>query len=449
MAINLNPTDPSNITRFQITSNSDDNSKDVSAAVAEFRYYESVLSNNITATAVMVETGYEVGKNRETATNSGILNGLPIRGGERTDIKITDNYGNDLSFKDGLYVNRIRDADPGSQKDTYYLDFASREFFANEQTRVVKRYQGKISSNVSLILKDVLKTDTNLVIDSTSIDYNFYGNDRKPFYVITWLASKSVPQGSVESGNSGSGIGGSAGYLFYQTRDSFNFRSIDNLFLGKPVKKFIYNNTQGTPDGYDASILDYVVDSNIDLQKNMSLGTYNNRSIFFDPVSFNYRVRNYGFEDQEDKINTAGKKSVSKLVAKEFTQSPTRLMGAVLDIGYNASGNTSEKQLENLKNDLSKPNFDVAQTMVQSVMRYNQLFTIQTNITIGGDFSIKAGDLIECTFPQIKGSNKTKTNKNVSGIYMVAHVCHRITSSETFTNLSLIRDSYGKRVVSS
>ena len=39
-----------------------------------------------------------------------MLDGLPIRGGERTDIVIEDNYGNQLRFKDGLYVNRVRGA---------------------------------------------------------------------------------------------------------------------------------------------------------------------------------------------------------------------------------------------------------------------------------------------------------------------------------------------------
>ena len=32
--------------------------------------------------------------------------------------------------------------------------------------------------------------------------------------------------------------------------------------------------------------------------------------------------------------------------------------------------------------------------LLQSIMRYNQLFTIQTTITIPGDFSIRAGDTV-------------------------------------------------------
>ena len=68
------------------------------------------------------------------------------------------------------------------------LDLCSKEYFANEQTRVVQRYEGKISDNVTKILKEVLKTDTTTFnIDSTAIDYNFIGNDRKPLYVCTWL----------------------------------------------------------------------------------------------------------------------------------------------------------------------------------------------------------------------------------------------------------------------
>ena len=55
--------------------------------------------------------------------------------------------------------------------------------------------------------------------------------------------------------------------------------------------------------------------------------------------------------------------------------------------------------------------------MVQSVMRYNQMFTIQTNITIPLDVSIKAGDLIHCDFPELKGSKGTETNDQ-SGEYI-------------------------------
>ena len=81
-------------------------------------------------------------------------------------------------------------------------------------------------------------------------------------------------------------------------------------------------------------------------------------------------------------------------------------------------------------------------------MRYNQLFTIQTNVTIEGDFSIKAGDMIRCDFPQVQGESggSKDINKQTSGNYLVAYVCHRVTPENTFTSLGLIRDSYGVKI---
>ena len=89
------------------------------------------------------------------------------------------------------------------------MDFSSRELFANEQCRVVKRYDGKISDNIKQILeKDTskgagIKTKKKVTCDETLVNYNFIGDDRKPFYVCTWLASKSIP---AEAG----GLGGAS-----------------------------------------------------------------------------------------------------------------------------------------------------------------------------------------------------------------------------------------------
>ena len=51
-------------------------------------------------------------------------------------------------------------------------------------------------------------------------------------------------------------------------------------------------------------------------------------------------------------------------------------------------GITSDAQLKNWKDNREVSNYDAERSMVQSVMRYNQLFSIQTNITIPLDLSI-------------------------------------------------------------
>jgi len=417
-----------NIEKFIITSNSGGGSVDVSAGVVDYRYYESVLSNTFSSTVQIIETG-------NSSLEQSTLDGLPIRGGERASISIQDNKGNTLNVP--LYVNRARDGLPGTQKDVYTLDFSSKEYFGNTQTRVVKRYEGKISDHVNQILTEVLPVGGELDIDETSLEYNFIGNDRKPFYVCTWLASKSVP---------GQGVGSAAGFLFYQTRDGFHFKSIDNIFgQGEPVGKFNYNNTGNKVEGNDDNILNYSIESDTELHQNLALGTYNNKSIFFDFLKMDYREVSYSIDDQENGVKVAGKKGDHyNFVAKEFSETPSRFMTHVLDIGVNSKG-TGDEQISNWKEEEGEGNFKSEKTQVQSIMRYNQLFTVKTTITIAGDFSIKAGDLVQCDFPELTGRTTSNTNEESGGIYMVAHVCHRVTPSDCLTSLGLVRDSYGKR----
>ena len=427
------PASPGNIQKFKISSNQSDKAIDLSGGVVEFRYYESVLSNNVTATAVIVDSGYE-SEGETIKASKGVLDALPIRGGERADIVIEDNNENKLTFKPmkGLYVNRVRDADPGTSKDVFFVDFASKEYFANEQQRVIKRYEGKISNHVEEILNSLGEVKIEQ-IDNTSLTYNFIGNDRKPFYTCTWLASKAVPDKDV---------GTRAGFLFYQTRDGFNFRSIDKIFEEEPTKKYMFNNTGEPPVGYDGNILDYSIDSDVDLKQNLTLGTYNSRAIYFNPFAMDYYVKEFKYKP--DNVGKAGKYFAGDLVAKEFTQTPTRLMSHVFDVGAMPDG-TGNEQLEQWKKNSTSPNYDAENTMAQSVMRYNQMFTIKTNITIAADFSIKAGDIIQCDFPEVSGDRVKERNPQTGGIYMVASVCHRVTPRETFTRLALVRDSFGKK----
>ena len=120
----------SNIQKFNISSNQQNKAADLTGGVVDFRYYESVLSNNVTASAVITDSGFKAEGDR---VNEGVsvLDDLPIRGGERTDIVIEDNYKNQLRFPDGLYVNRVRDGDSGTQKETFSIDFGNWVFDFN------------------------------------------------------------------------------------------------------------------------------------------------------------------------------------------------------------------------------------------------------------------------------------------------------------------------------
>lgn len=447
------------IKKFEIIGNKTNTSKrpfvDVSAGVVEITYYESILANTTSLKVVIVDTGNKKGngEDKEVITK-GLLDELPIRGGEECRLEIVDAKANPntLTFKDdnALYVNRVLPIGSEVHREVIELHLCPKELLSNEQTRVVKRYNGKISDSVGSILRDVLEVKKDIIVDPTLISYNFIGNDRKPLYVCTWLASKSVPE---KSGKKNA----AAGYFFYETYSGFNFRSIDGLFdqkykrNGKEVsylKKYLYNEQATLPESgdYDESILNYSIERNIDLHQNLTLGTYSNRSIFFDFYSSKYREREYSYDDyQKEGIKIAGRDDID-FVADEFRKPVSRLMNHVLDVGTLPPGKDATEQLKNWKNTPFDPTFDATNTLVQSIMRYNQIFSIKINITIAGDFSLRAGDLIYCDFPHITGGGgKTEVNEQSGGIYLISSLCHRITPSDTYTSLTLVRDSFGRK----
>ena len=425
---------------------------DLTPGITKLSYYENVLSNSHTLNVDIVESGDVDSGELPT---KGLLNALPLSGGECCDIKIKDNIGNSLDFvkEKSFYINRVRNVNPGTQSDSYTLDFCSREALANELCRVVKRYDEKISDNVKKILTENtsgtvgLKTQKKVNCDETLEPFNFIGNYRKPFTVCTWLASKSIP---VNAGDKG----GACGFLFYETYDGFNFKSIDALFEQEYKFKYTYTNSTELPKGYNGKVLNYSIDKNIDLLSNLSFGTYSNTSLFFDFYANDYQRRNFNVDSSgsaesdgggsKGKIVSGGTKDF-KGVSSKFRTAPSRLMNHVLDIGTLPSGENADEQLKTWRENRDKPTSDPLNTMVQSLMRYNQLFTIKINIMIPGNFSLRAGDLIHCDFPELSVENSGMVDQISGGIYMISSLCHRITPKDCFTSLTLVRDTFGRK----
>ena len=441
-----------NITEFDISSLSAGMTVEAAAGIVDLNYYESLWKNTFNLIVQVVESGES---DSASLGNKGMLDGLPLRGGNAATIKFEDHDGYELKFKgeDKLYLNRIRDVIPGTQKDTYTLEFKSREYFANETCRVVKRYDGKISENIKDILTkatslDVgIKTQKELDVDETLINYNFIGNDRKPFDVIQWLATKSIP---AEAGDEG----GAAGYFFYQNQDGFNFKSIDVLASQESKGKYIFTNTAEAPPQYKGKIINYTIDRDLDMGYNLNIGAYSNRTLILNPISFDYKSRNFSVlesgpaEDREGagskgKIVTVGKGEIDYF-DEQFGKPVSRLMTRILDPGVLPAGKDVDDELKKWKDDKTKPTFDAAETMVQSLMRYNELFSIKINIIIPGDFSLKVGDLIECEFPEQTTNPSPDINRESGGKYIIAELRHRLRPKDTFTYLTLVRDSFGK-----
>ena len=443
---------PGDIKEFSIKG-SKGNSVDLSGAIAEFYYYESILANTVTATVAFIDTGYESkGGDNNNVKTSGIIDQLELVGGEEVTFEVIDNNDSGsedertitskIGDSDSMYIKEIRNVGTQTTKKFFILDLVSKEYWVNEGARVTKRYDGNPGSHVSSILRDLLNVDT-LEVEQSSYDYSFIGNTKKPLYTCTWLASKSsTSETSSDDPKKGTLEGVSAGFFFFQTRDKFHFKSVDTLAQQsvKEGRNFIYNNTGKKPKNAGSrmvNILECVTSQQVNIAKDLSLGVYSNKTVFFDPYSFSYIQPNFSFDDnKKDKVKLLNEKTNNP--QKEITEKPSRLMFSVLDVGTLPQGKT-------LKDDVKEPSYNTRspQSMVQSIMRYNELFRTKINIIVPADFSIRAGDVVNCTFvnldTQVSGGSET-----LSGKYIVANICHKVNSEQTLTSMDIVRDSLGE-----
>ena len=213
--------------KFIVESADGSKNADIKEGVVAFTYFENIFSPYLTARVIVINTSGAI--EGEDGNSQSIYNGLPLRGGERVLIKIAGNSeeNNGLDFsKDPtqyFYVASITNVLLDEGSESFTLNLVSREAITNETTRVGKKFptSQKISGSVKDILKNYLHADKVGEIEETQNTYGFIGNLKKPFSIITWLASKSV------SGKAKPGEDSSAGYVFFETQEGFNFMSID------------------------------------------------------------------------------------------------------------------------------------------------------------------------------------------------------------------------------
>ena len=421
-----------NIKKLSIASNKSGQS-DISNGIVELRYYESILQETVRVQLQFVDTGNSV--NGKT-----VIEGLPLVGTEKTKVIIEDNNKNELSLH--LYVNAVTPVQETTQQNLVNLSLVSKEHILNQRVRVNTRFDGKISDHVRKILTNAnfLASSKDLDIEETQNNYNFLGNNKKPFYTCTWLAKKGVP--NITS------PGKTAGYFFYETSKGFNFRSIDKLLEQTPKRKLIFNETPDArganiPFGYDGKILELESDNNINVQSKDEIGAYSTRIVLFDPFNCKYQIIKPRLEETEKSLKLAGKEL--PVFNSEFNSGRqdnfTRTTYMLIDRGSVPSGKT-EDQINKSK----EPNFDPKNILNQSTMRYNQLFTIKKTITIPGDFSLNAGDVIFVDIPEVSVDKKNqKPNSETGGLYIIADLCHFVSTQYCLTKLNLVRDSYGRK----
>lgn len=398
--------------------------------LVELSYYEDIYTFSV--------SGYITLKDSQ-----GFIESLRLSGNEFIQISF-NKIKNSPSQNDQIHRiykigNRVPDNNMNGEFYTFY--FCSEELLLSEQIKISKSYSGqKISNIVTSILTDKLKVPKKRIqkIEETTGVYNFIVPRLKPFEAISWISTYARPQATGTVG---------ADMLFFETKNGFNYRSIQSMF-----KENVYATYKYQQVGLDekiqpfqdkvTSVLNYEFVKTYDSLKDTNSGTYANRLISIDPITRTYKVTDFDYLKYQ--------KNSSKLNSNGILVPTKNRLGLAQNENYDASlkvvtTNSGQNNSEYIKSipgsvakDIGIENYVPLRTAQIALANYTVL-----KLTIPGDTGITAGRTINFNLLTVKPSNELKKlDKFYSGKYLVTAVRHIIQSQGVFqTVLEIAKES--------
>ena len=389
-----------------------DENYDIVRGAPIINYYESIESPTISMSLQFLDVDQ-------------VLSRKGIFGGEYIDLEVKVSGFKDFkisSKKQKLMLNSVKNVMPmnGGGGEIATLEFVSMESITNETARVNKKFTGNVSDTVEQLLKKDkkgIRTKKKLKKDRSANKYAFIGNLKRPFDTIQWLCPKSQASNK------------SFGFLFYETLDGYNFKSIEKLLKQKPIR---YEKPDRPVEG-PFRILKNSLNFSNDIGMNLRMGMYANKTIYVDIENQTKKVIDF-------KITDLKLKRPPKLL-DGIEDYPSRLMFRISDHGVSQKG--SKKRNVNKDNELA-----VYQN--KSYIRNNLLFSQSLNISVPLNPDLRAGEMLELYFPLKKGDKNIKPvgsygrdkDNDLSGKYLISELRHIIGGGSSETHLKLIRDVF-------
>ena len=438
--------------KFEMKSNVDDTTVDLrGSGTPIIEYRESIFMPYVEITAYIIDTGNTLPADDGADSGVGLLDAGLAQGTETILFNIEDEFGNKINFtrNDDLRVASVIGNEQGFSSNSFQLKIVSKEAFDNTllKNRCNNKFSGRISDIARAIIRENLKSPKwqSMNTDETLNDYHAWGEDRTPFEMLLDMQLLAIP--NIQTSKGKTARGNTAGYLFWQTATGYQFKSLDKLFdlTDKTVPRYIENSKgdESLPFGYDGKILWSNMSKSVDALAQFESGAWSSEIHVFNDVEKTYQVKTLQSDGKGNGI-LAGRhlpKINSDYLDDDGKPLPTAKKNVRQAVGQTVQG------VDSLKNQVAKfnvPNYNVEDIIDQSNQNYRQKMSTSAEIVIAADFSLNAGDLIYCEFPELSTKVTTigsRTRK--SGIYMIADLCHYGDRGNAFTGLHLVRDSYG------
>lgn len=399
---------------------------DLKKLLLDMSYYEDIYTFAVSGNITVIDA-------------QGFIELLQLTGSEFIEIEFgkVKNAPNKNAQRFRVYKLGNRKPSGNNNSEPYTLYFCSEELMLSEQTKISKSYVGqKISNIVNDILVEKLKVNTKNIenIEETTGMYDFVIPRMKPFEAISWVSTYARPQR----------YGSTADMLFFETKNGFNFRSIQSMNK-EPVyatyryepKNISYDN-QSLQDK-TTQVLEYEFNKVYDMMHDINSGAFANRLVSIDPMTRSFNITDFDYtKNKMEKLNPEG---VLNDLKNRLGKNISQAFDGVLKV---ATGNSNQSNIPYIKQkeggiakDISIETFVPLRTAAISLANYTSI-----KMSIPGDPGITAGRTINFDLYSLKPTDNLKElDKFYSGKYLVTAVRHIIQPNRYQTILEIAKDS--------
>ena len=353
-----------------------------------------------------------------------------------------DPYMHDKVYK--LYKLADRSPSGNMMSEYYTLHFCSDELILSEQIKISKAYKGQqVNSIISDILIEQMEVPIYklMYIQDTMGLYDFVVPRMKPFEAISWLSNYARPS-----------VGKGADMLFFETKDGFSFRSLQDMYKQDSFRTFKYqqknlNDKQQPLEEKMKTIISFEFPKGYDVLEGINSGAFANKLISLDPIQRKSKVTRfngdkYGADTESTSLNEYS-------LIGNFKNRLGRTLTASSDGNFKLStGNSDQSENEYLADKDPTKDIFVEDFVPNRTAQLAKAMLTTMKIAVPGFAGLMVGQVVEVFFPstQTLGDSGTivrSEDKKYSGRYLITALRHVIQPSASAyqTILELSKDS--------
>lgn len=406
---------------------------DIQAQLVEFSIFESIFAPLIKVEMLILDY-------------IGLFFNFPLTGEEYFKIVLENPADNDYegnAITEMLfvidYIDNIKPSDK-ARNVSYRIGLVSIEALANARNKISRTFQGLVSDAAQITFDDYLVTPTlklfpgvytagQIEIQPTLEYRTFVCPMMNPLRFLGLLRKYGQPQ-----------VGGTGSkYLFYQTSESFYFKTVESLLLDSEQrwfaelaqKRFIYIADHAIKRD-DPSKIQFRSITNLNYNKRFATlekvpaGYFENS--YFEINMFERRISITANQHDHDDP-TAGKLDQFSMNSNGYIQTVRSIEDRLLvNIQKEDRSNRTKYMLNNhVGGSDAYPVHQLSNVWGEQQETTIGLNQIDLTITVSGDFRLHVGNLIYCELPEIHGYNEINEEDYVSGLFLITEMKHLMT----------------------